>query len=99
MQCQKPDVHCSFLCLQAAAQFFIYEELERRTNWAPPGGAAGRHMLLGGIAGAVAGAITMPMDVVKTAMQCGQCRPDVLSCVKHIVRSKGPAGLFAGTFS
>ena len=53
------------------------------------------HLVLGGFSGACAATVTTPLDVAKTALQCGVHAP-----LHHILRqtleARGPAGLFAG---
>lgn len=54
-----------------------------------------QHLLLGGVSGAVAASVTMPLDYVKTATQCGSPL-GVWELVQLTMREKGPRGLFAG---
>lgn len=51
-----------------AVQFTVYEQLKTFLN---PSGvySPGTHMVAGGLAGAVAGAVTTPLDVAKTLLQ------------------------------
>lgn len=51
-----------------AVQFTVYEQLKKFIN---PGGSYSptTHMISGGLAGAVAGAVTTPLDVAKTILQ------------------------------
>jgi len=51
-----------------AVQFTVYEQLKK---WLNPSGvySPGTHMISGGLAGAVAGAVTTPLDVAKTILQ------------------------------
>lgn len=51
-----------------AVQFTVYEQLKSFLN--PSGSySPATHMLSGGLAGAVAGAVTTPLDVAKTILQ------------------------------
>lgn len=51
-----------------AVQFTVYEQLKKLLN--PDGGySPGTHIVSGGLAGAVAGAVTTPLDVAKTLLQ------------------------------
>jgi len=81
-------------------QFAIYSELSPRVAaYFGAGDAASgalQHMAVGGLAGALAAAATTPIDAVKTALQCGQCRRGATACVRQIVRARGVGGLFAG---
>lgn len=54
-----------------------------------------QHLFLGGISGGVAASVTMPLDYVKTATQCGSPL-GVRELVRLTLREKGPQGLFAG---
>ena len=51
-----------------AVQFTVYEQLKTLLN---PSGvySPGTHIIAGGLAGAVAGAVTTPLDVAKTLLQ------------------------------
>ncbi|KAL5727123.1 hypothetical protein ACHQM5_000353 [Ranunculus cassubicifolius] len=61
------------------------------------------HITAGGAAGALAGAVTNPLDVVKTRLQCqGVCGADkfknssTLNALKQIVAKEGPQALLRG---
>ena len=54
------------------------------------------HLILGGFSGAVAAIATMPLDVVKTTMQCGTQKRSVQASLMWIYQDKGVKGLFAG---
>ena len=54
-----------------------------------------QHLVLGGFSGAVAASATMPLDVTKTALQCGNGH-SIHQILGDIVKEKGFAGLFAG---
>jgi len=61
------------------------------------------HLTAGGAAGALASAVTTPLDVVKTKLQCqGVCGSDrfqsgsVKAALRHIVRAEGTGALFRG---
>ena len=57
-----------------------------------------QHLVLGGLSGAVAASATMPLDYVKTAMQCGSPMR-VHELLEMTLREKGPRGLFRGWVS
>lgn len=83
---------------EIAVQFSLYEKLrhmvaERRVNkklqtW--------EHLILGGFSGAVAAIVTMPLDVVKTTIQCGTRKCSTPDALIQIYGDKGMKGLFAG---
>ncbi|KAF7796338.1 hypothetical protein EIP86_007515 [Pleurotus ostreatoroseus] len=51
-----------------AVQFTVYEQLKKLLN--PAGGySPATHIISGGLSGAVAGAVTTPLDVAKTLLQ------------------------------
>lgn len=54
-----------------------------------------QHLVLGALSGGLAATATMPLDVTKTALQCGN-GTSVSSILSTIVKEKGVAGLFAG---
>jgi solute carrier family 25 S-adenosylmethionine transporter 26 len=56
------------------------------------------HMVLGGAAGAFAAAVTTPLDVVKTMVQCStpDHRAGALGTLARILQARGPGALFAG---
>ena len=54
-----------------------------------------QHLVLGGLSGAVAASLTMPLDYVKTATQCGSPMR-VHELLETTLREKGPRGLFRG---
>eukprot|EP00892_Ulva_mutabilis_P001060 jgi/Ulvmu1/10955/UM007_0134.1 len=64
---------------EIALQFGMYEALRAAVTWhaARHGGGDGgklptwQHLILGGAAGAFATSVTMPIDVIKTHLQCG----------------------------
>lgn len=60
---------------EIALQFGMYEALRGAVQWHAGGGDAKlptwQHLLLGGAAGAFATSVTMPIDVIKTHLQCG----------------------------
>lgn len=85
---------------EIAIQFATYEclraILQRRAGNKL---ATWQHLILGGASGAVAASITMPVDVLKTQLQCGgkeAARTGILRTVQQIVADKGAGGLFAG---
>ncbi|KAK7686406.1 hypothetical protein QCA50_010630 [Cerrena zonata] len=69
-----------------AVQFTVYEQLKTLLN---PSGVYSpvTHMLSGGLAGAVAGAVTTPLDVAKTILQTRGASSD-----KEIRHAKGNDG-------
>jgi solute carrier family 25 S-adenosylmethionine transporter 26 len=56
-------------------------------------------MLLGGIAGGVSAFLTMPLDTIKTHINCGPRGLGVVSAARMIWAASGPRGFFAGTSS
>ena len=56
------------------------------------------HLVLGGFSGACAATVTTPLDVAKTALQCGVHAP-LHRILRQTLESRGPAGLFAGMVS
>lgn len=80
-----------------AIQFTLYERLrralERRRKVAKL--RTWEHLILGGLSGATAASITMPLDFAKTVLQCGSELP-VHRVLKQTLADKGPAGLFTG---
>lgn len=81
------------------ANFVTYESLKlvvSPTN--DPDDAISRHLICGGSAGAVAGFVSTPLDVVRTRIQtdctCG-ARP-VRCVIQKIVRDEGALALFSG---
>ena len=54
-----------------------------------------QHLVLGGLSGAVAASVTMPLDYVKTATQCGSPMR-VRELLEMTLREKGPRGFFRG---
>ena len=71
-----------------AVQFTVYEQLKALLN--PTGVySPGAHIVSGGLAGAVAGAVTTPLDVAKTLLQTRGSSPDA-----EIRRCRGLADAF-----
>lgn len=66
-------------------------------GWARDAGLCG---ISGGVAGAVTGVVTCPLDVVRTRMQVlgdpGSAAPTVRSVVRGILAEYGPIGFFTG---
>ena len=56
-------------------------------------------MFLGGVAGGVSAFLTMPLDCIKTHINCGPRGLSVASAARMIWNASGPAGFFAGTSS
>ena len=84
---------------EIAIQFATYEALRSLLQRGERKLATWQHLLLGGVSGAMAACATMPIDVMKTHMQCGG--PDVAragfrGAMRQIVAEGGPAALFAG---
>ena len=85
---------------EIAIQFTLYERLrkvvgahrgeERLRTW--------QHLELGGLSGAVAASVTMPLDYVKTATQCGSPMR-VRELLEMTLKEKGPRGFFRGWVS
>lgn len=53
------------------------------------------HLLLGGAAGALAASCTMPLDYIKTVVQCGRPEP-IFQVLQNTLAAEGPRGLFKG---
>ncbi|OVA16940.1 Mitochondrial carrier protein [Macleaya cordata] len=90
-----------------AVYFATYEAAKKVLNEISPENASEEqlmvHVLAGGAAGALAGAVTTPLDVVKTRLQCqGVCGADkfrsssIRMAVKQIVAREGPQALLRG---
>ncbi|CAM6060618.1 unnamed protein product [Sphagnum tenellum] len=62
--------------------------------WAS-GSETPEHLALGACAGAIAAALTMPLDLVKTRQQCGISQ-GIPRIVMSVMQEKGAAGLFTG---
>lgn len=79
-------------------QFPLWEKLKayrmRQTGRAQVSGWEGG--LLGSVAGAVAAAITTPLDVLKTRMMLAREKQPMVSMVSSILRESGPRAFFAG---
>jgi len=57
-----------------------------------------QHLVLGGLSGGVAASVTMPLDYVKTATQCGSPM-GVRELLEMTLKEKGPRGFFRGWVS
>ncbi|KAF3781812.1 Mitoferrin [Nymphaea thermarum] len=90
-----------------AVHFTTYEAAKRVLMEVSPGGVSEERLLVhvtaGVAAGALAGVVTTPLDVVKTRLQCqGVCGCDrftsssIGSVIQMIVRREGYAGLMRG---
>jgi len=90
-----------------AVHFATYEAVKKILNRISPENATEEHLLVhigaGGTAGALASAVTTPLDVVKTRLQCqGVCGADrftnssISDVVRKIVRKEGPSALMRG---
>ena len=56
------------------------------------------HLVLGGFSGACAATVTMPLDNVKTIIQCSRSQP-ITQVLKQTMQDQGVMGLFAGLVS
>ena len=56
------------------------------------------HLVLGGFSGGCAATVTTPLDVAKTALQCGVNAP-LHAVLRRTLQSRGIGGLFAGMVS
>lgn len=84
------------IALQFASYEFLRSILQRRSGEKL---ATWQHLLLGGLSGALAACATMPLDVLKTQMQCGgkdAARGGVVKALQTTLADKGARGLFAG---
>ncbi|KAJ7541885.1 hypothetical protein O6H91_10G081000 [Diphasiastrum complanatum] len=61
------------------------------------------HVVAGGAAGALASAVTTPLDVVKTRLQCQgvcgaerYCNSSISEVIRRVITREGPKGLFRG---
>ncbi|XP_008792362.1 mitoferrin-like [Phoenix dactylifera] len=90
-----------------AVHFATYEAVKKALNGITPENLNEEQLLVhvtaGGAAGALAGAVTTPLDVVKTRLQCqGVCGADTFSsssiimAIKKIVAKDGPRALIQG---
>ena len=88
---------------EIAIQFAAYECLRSAVQGRNQGKklATWQHLLLGGLSGALAACTTMPIDVLKTQMQCSsgaQAGSLRIACkaMQHTLAEKGPTALFTG---
>eukprot|EP00873_Tetraselmis_striata_P006352 jgi/Tetstr1/426616/TSEL_016893.t1 len=84
---------------EIAIQFTAYESLRsmvrsKRADNAPL--RTWEHLLLGGAAGALAATCTMPIDYMKTTMQCAAGNASMREIAAQTMRQSGPAGFFVG---
>jgi len=84
---------------EIAIQFTAYESLRsmvrsKRADNAPL--QTWEHLLLGGAAGALAATCTMPIDYMKTTMQCAAGNASMREIAAQTMRQSGPAGFFVG---
>jgi len=82
---------------EVAIQFTVYEALRKGVQRGRQGEKklqTYEHLVLGGAAGAVAAGFTMPLDFIKTRVQCGASSASAL--LREVVREKGVQGLFVG---
>ncbi|CAM6009251.1 unnamed protein product [Sphagnum balticum] len=82
---------------EIAIQFGVYEKLravlQAKRNVTKL--TTAEHLTLGACAGAIAAALTMPLDLVKTRQQCGISQ-GIPRIVMSVMQEKGAAGLFTG---
>lgn len=79
-------------------QFPLWEglkEWKRRKSGTDKVGA-GESAVFGSISGAVAAAVTTPLDVLKTRMMLAREKVKVLPLLRQILRDSGPGAFFAG---
>lgn len=69
------------------AGWFVSVQVKKLRTW--------EHLILGGVSGALAATATMPLDVAKTAMQCGGSQ-NIVRIFQDLIQEKGIAGLYAG---
>lgn len=88
-----------------AIQFPLWEAMKawRCRRPGPASGSPNRQTvsapesaLFGSMAGAVAAAITTPLDVLKTRVMLSHQRPSLAAIVRHMARHEGPRAFFAG---
>uniref|UniRef100_A0A6U1KHJ4 Mitochondrial carrier protein n=1 Tax=Tetraselmis chuii TaxID=63592 RepID=A0A6U1KHJ4_9CHLO len=84
---------------EIAIQFSAYEALRsmvraNRKDHEPL--QTWEHLMLGGAAGALAATCTMPIDYMKTTMQCASGNVSMREIAAATMRERGPAGFFAG---
>ncbi|ERN18824.1 hypothetical protein AMTRI_Chr07g24450 [Amborella trichopoda] len=90
-----------------AVHFATYEAVKRVLGGISPENVSEERLLVhitaGGAAGALAGAVTTPLDVVKTRLQCqGVCGADtftsgsIRNAIQQIVTKEGPQALLRG---
>ena len=65
----------------------------------PAFGEAVTDMALGGLAGGISAFLTMPLDTIKTHINCGPQGGSIISVSRAIWAASGPRGFFAGTSS
>jgi solute carrier family 25 S-adenosylmethionine transporter 26 len=86
---------------ELAVQFTAYEALRRAAQrrrsdaGANPKLATWEHLVLGGLAGAAAATVTMPLDFIKTRQQSGAVG-GVGAVVRAVIAAEGVKGLFSG---
>ncbi|CAI0457246.1 unnamed protein product [Linum tenue] len=83
-----------------AIQFCIYEQLRIGYKIAAQRDLNGaENAVIGAFAGAVTGAVTTPLDVIKTRLMIqGSANQykGVMDCVQTVIREEGPAALLKG---
>jgi solute carrier family 25 (mitochondrial S-adenosylmethionine transporter), member 26 len=85
----------------AMIRFVLYEELKRKfayNDHSQPANTWGT-FCAGALAGSTASFIMTPMDVLKSRQATGTCPVGVKNCMRHIVKSVGVKGLYAGAGS
>jgi hypothetical protein len=84
------------IAIQFATYEFLRSVLQNRSGEQL---ATWQHLVLGGISGAAAACFTMPVDVLKTQLQCGGKAATQLGFVRTLQQTlseKGASALFAG---
>lgn len=83
-----PEIAIQFTAYEAMRRFVVkHRGQEKLPTY--------EHLVLGGIAGSLAASCTMPLDYIKTVVQCG--RPDPLhKLVATTIAAEGVGGLFKG---
>jgi solute carrier family 25 S-adenosylmethionine transporter 26 len=82
---------------EIAIQFALYERLRQsmESHRRVPKLQTWEHLVLGGFSGACAATATMPLDNVKTIIQCSRSQP-IAQVLQQTMQDQGVSGLFAG---
>lgn len=83
---------------EIAIQFSTYEFLRhaRQQHGGHEKLRTYEHLLLGGMAGAIAACCTMPMDYMKTRQQTGQVQLSLVATFRSVLTEEGALGFFKG---